>query len=441
MDTRRKPASPLVAPSDSGYALSAPSGLTILKAFGLALFLVILTRLPVARAWPVEFDEFGFLDQIRAHWFPMHHTLFLTIGKCLGMIAGDTYRGLIELDVIMSAVALLAAWWWLRAVVPPATAAAGTVMLGCGPVFWGYGAMAGNYTAIVAVGSFLLGVACRTRRSPEVWHPFAAAVVLAFGTGYRQDIGTFWLPVFVVILWQHRWRRAILAGAIFTILNLAWLLPMLHEAGGWARYRAASSEFAYQAGYLNSVWNLGLIDAPVRYCVKLVMALTWTLGPALLFVPRGLARLARTGQGRYLTLILALSVIPAMGSHLLVHFGVPGYAFHYIPALLALAVVGIGKEAGEEGLIPRGGWLAAFRRPRCRLATVAVVLAAIFLLYPTDYEQPGWRGSLDLSFARHTRVGLRTPLPGRQPSTWRTANSRVAADASRPAHRGEGRRG
>ena len=51
--------------------------------------------------------------------------------------------------------------------------------------------------------------------------------MLAFGTGYRQDIGTFWLPVFVVILWQHRWKRAILAVAIFTVLNLAWLLPML----------------------------------------------------------------------------------------------------------------------------------------------------------------------------------------------------------------------
>ena len=187
----------------------------VLKALGIALALVLLTRLPVARAWPMDSDEFGFVEQIRAHRFPMHHTLFLALGRSLGLMAGDAYRGFIVLDIIMSALALVSAWWWLRAIVSPPTAAAGAVVLGCGPVFWGYGAMAGNYTAIVAVGSFLLGVAYRTRRNPAAWHPIAAAVVLAFGTGYRQDIGTLWLPVFVVILWQHRWKRAILAGVAF----------------------------------------------------------------------------------------------------------------------------------------------------------------------------------------------------------------------------------
>src|SRR5207253_2683639 len=105
--------------------------------------------------------------------------------------------------------------------------------LGVGPVFWGYGAMAGNYTAIVLVGSFLLGVAFRGRACPRAWHPWAAAVVLAVGTGYRPDIGTFWLPVYFVILWQHRWDRAIRSVILFTVLNLAWLAAMLYNVGGW----------------------------------------------------------------------------------------------------------------------------------------------------------------------------------------------------------------
>ena len=83
---------------------------------------------------------------------------------------------------------------------------------------------------------------------PQPWHPAAAAVVLALGTGYRQDIGTFWLPVLLVIFWKHRWRPAILAGLLFTVLNLAWLLAMLREVGGWSRYRAQTAEFAYHAG-------------------------------------------------------------------------------------------------------------------------------------------------------------------------------------------------
>ncbi len=103
--------------------------------------------------------------------------------------------------------------------------------------------MAGNYTMIPLVGSFLLGVAYRGWHAPKVWHPYASAVVLALGTGYREDIGTYLLPVFGVIVWRHRWRPAVGALVLFTVLNLAWLLPMLHEVGGWEAYRRAERGF------------------------------------------------------------------------------------------------------------------------------------------------------------------------------------------------------
>jgi hypothetical protein len=434
MDSAATIRSPQPACPVAANEISDPSAGTCLKAGVIALFLVFLTRLPVARAWPLESDEFGFLEQIQAHWFPMHHTLFMALGKCLGLLAGDAYHGFILLDMIMSALSLVAAWWWLRAIASPAAAAAGALVLACAPVFWGYGAMAGNYTAVVAVGSFLLGVAYRTRTRPSAWHPMAAAVGLAIGTGYRQDIGTFWLPVFVVILWRHRWKRAILAGAVFTLINLTWLLAMLHDVGGWTRYRAASAEFAHTAGYLNSVWNLGLVDAPVRYAVKLGMALLWTLGPCLLFVPRGARRIVRREDGRFLALLLALSVLLPLGSHLLVHFGVPGYAFHYVPALLALTVQGIASGRRGEPSPHPPGLFPLLQGPSVRLATIAVCMAGVFLFYPTTYDQHGWRGDFDLAFARHTRVGLRTPMPGRRPASWRTANSvsldRVGCDPS-----------
>ncbi len=332
--------------------------------------------------------------------------------------------------MVCSAAALVGAWWWLRALVPPVVAAAAALVLGVGPVFWGYGAIAGNYTAIVLVGSVLLGIAYRglSRRVP--WHPLAAAVVLAFGNGYRSDLGTLWLPIFAVILWQHRWKRAFRACGLFAILNLAWLLPMLQDVGGWARYRAASSEFAYQAGYLSSVWNLGLIDSPARNAVKLAMALVWTLGPGLIFVPRGALALRRLEHGTALGRLMLISIVPALASHLLVQFGVQGWCFHYVPAILGLMALGAACVQNDASRKPEAAGRSVAHPDLItagRLGAVASVLAAVFWFYPTDYQAPGLRGGFDLAFSRFTRIGLRTPLPDHSPRYWRTANSRPAA--------------
>ena len=94
---------------------SDPTVFAVVIALVMSLVLVFLTRLPVARPWAMETDEFGFLDQIRVHWFPMHHTLFLAAGRLLGMLTGDAYRGFVVLDMVMSALALVSLWWWLRA--------------------------------------------------------------------------------------------------------------------------------------------------------------------------------------------------------------------------------------------------------------------------------------------------------------------------------------
>ncbi len=392
----------------------------ILVAFAVALLFVGLTRWPVMRVRPAEYDEFNYLEINRTSLLPAQHTLFLASGRLFGKIVGDPYQGIVVLDMLVSALALTSAWWWLRALVRPNVAVAATLALGVGPIFWSYGAMAGNYTAIVLVGSFLLGVAIRTRRDPRPWHPFAAAAVLAAGTGYRSDIGTLWLPIFFVILWQHRWRRAIAATALFTVLNLAWIVPMVIDVGGWEAYSRQNKEFAYRCGYLNSVWNLGFVDAPLRYGVKAVMALLWTFGPGLLFVPRGLLRVARGENGRYLILLFTLCTIPPLASHLLVHFGVPGYAFHYVPALLALIALGIGRAAP---VAKAGSRSALGDHAMLRFGGLATALAMLFLFYPTNFDHPGFRGDFDLAFARHTRAGLVSPINNRSPRLWRTANS------------------
>ena len=94
---------------------------------------------PFARAGPMESDEWMFVAQMGATWFPTHHTLFQTAGRAMGLLAGDAYRGLVVLDMLVSALALASVWWWLRALVRPSTAAASTVVVGVAPLFWSLG--------------------------------------------------------------------------------------------------------------------------------------------------------------------------------------------------------------------------------------------------------------------------------------------------------------
>lgn len=417
-----EPSAPVPANPDP---VREPLAREVVCGLAVIVLLVFLTRMPVARPAPYDLDERGYLDFIADYHLPPTHTLFLASGRVLGAWLGDAYRGFLLLDMIVSGLALTAVWWWLRSLVRPSSAALATLALGLSPIVWSYGAMAANYTAILLVGSTLLGIAWRSRSAPRAWHPYAAAVVLALGAGYRQDIGTLWLPVFGLILWRYRWTHAIQASALFVVVNLAWFLPMLHDVGGWHVYRAINREFAHKAGYLNSFWNLGWIDGPVRYAAKLAIALVLILGPGLVFTPRGLARLRRTPGGAYLALLLGLSVVPALGLHLMVHFGVPGYGFHYVPALLALLAIGIGRWPRVSGEATKADLAPA------RLAVLGGVLGVFFLLYPTDYQRGGIRGDFDLAFARYTRVGLQTEPPLRVPSSWRTTNSEVLPGAVR----------
>lgn len=398
--------------------------------FAIALTFVIMTRVPVARHVPIDPDEFGYLETIQAMWLPNQHTLFMASARLINGLIGDPYRSFLILDMLVSGLALTSVWWWLRAVVRPATAAAMTLVLAVAPTFWTYGALAGNYNAIPLVGSFLLGVTVRTWRQPQLWHPYAAAVVLALGTGYRQDIGLFWLPVFFILLWPHRWGTALRAIAVFTVLNLAWIVPMIIDVGGWRRYRAVSSDFSHQVIYLNSIWNLGFRDATLRYVVKLGMALLWTFGPGLIFIPVGLIRLVRSEPSRPLAALLGISVLPALSYHLLLAFGVPGYAFHYVPAAAALMAIGAGRALAAVAPSQPQAQLQvpvqAQDQAPVRLTVIAALLAALFCFYPTNYDRPGAWGDIEVSFCRSTRIGLRAPLPFRPLAHWRTSNTRDA---------------
>jgi hypothetical protein len=141
-------------------------------------------------------------------------------------------------------------------------------------------------------------------------------------------------------------------------------------------------------------------------------------------------RLRHLERGGYVAAAMVVAAIPALGSHLLVQFGSPGWCFHYVPAIVVLVAIGASKPFQTQ-VFPNGrAWLPVrtIADPAIpRLAALSALLTAAFLFYPTNYDRPGWRGSFDLAFCRFTRIGLNTPVLNRAPAYWRTANSRPPA--------------
>ena len=62
-----------------------PGPREVWAAVGIALAFVAATRWPLARSGPVETDEWMFVARMGTTWLPIHHTLFQTAGRALGI--------------------------------------------------------------------------------------------------------------------------------------------------------------------------------------------------------------------------------------------------------------------------------------------------------------------------------------------------------------------
>ena len=153
----------------------------------------------------------------------------------------------------------------------------------------------------------------------------------------------------------------------------------------------------------------------------MALAVVWTLGPGLIFVPRGLARLGSLPDGRSWRLCWPWASLPPLGSHLLVHFGVAGYSFHYLPALVALMAVGIGRApiAPSRDLCGSG--------PGCGFGAGGDARRRSSCSIPADIERPGWRGTSTWRWRAYTRVGLHAEVADRAPRPGGPATRRRSA--------------
>lgn len=349
----------------------------------LGLFVLgVLSRLPFRSEWLSHWDSVNFalaLDHydVRLHQpQPPGYFLYVLLGRGVHLLVPDANAALVWLSLIASALGVVALYHLGAALFDRRVGGVAAALALTSPAVWFYGEVPLSYAVEFAlVTPFVLLLYWQVEADPRWWP--ATALLLGFIGGVRQNSIVFLLPLWLVCLWQLRWRQRILSLLLLAIAGLAWLLPMMALSGGPAGYLTtlgtASAGIAEESSFL-AVSQLALNAGRMAFY----------LGYGLLLAALPLAWGIWWGVRRWRALVrdrrfwmLALWIGPSFVFYLVVHLRQHGHIFTFLPALLLLsgwAMVRLSERLRRDELQPviLGGMAAL----------VALVNAAFFLVAP-----------------------------------------------------------
>ncbi len=203
---------------------------------------VLASRLPyLARAY-VEVDEYQFgaaLDDFdvlvdRPH--PPGYPLFVMLGRLFRLVLHDSVLALTVLSALACVLAVLVLSHFARRFVGERGRWIPALFFAANPVVWitslrALSELPGVATTLLSLHLFLAGDERRSLRTLVV-----GAVVGAAAVGIRSASCFLVLPalalVTVLLLTRREWREVAVLLVAFTLANLAWLVPLVVDAGG-----------------------------------------------------------------------------------------------------------------------------------------------------------------------------------------------------------------
>ncbi len=321
----------------------------------LALFLgTVASRLPFTSRVLYHWDSVNFayalqrFDVAAEQPQPPGYILYVWLARLVDALLHDAQTSMVLLSILASGLAVVALYRLGQALFDERTGLAAALFLASSPLFWFYGEIALPHTVdtlFVILAAWTLYALMQGQRR-ALW---ASAVVLAVAGGLRQQTAVFLAPLALYAGWRGTvgrdgWskglRRAILAVALFTLLCLAWFVPLVRSAGGLTRYREVMGTFAARFNATTSVFMGAGTFGLIRNLRKLTMYTLYGWGMAAL--PFGLALLVALIRRRRPALgeravFLALWALPALGFYTLIHMGQQGLVFVYLPVLLLIS--------------------------------------------------------------------------------------------------------
>jgi hypothetical protein len=363
----------------------------------------VVTRLPFAasRLWDHDSVQFALgvekYDLAAHHPHPPGYPLYIAVLKILAAVGIDALHGMVALSILAGALgaglivpltarlvsaaagrgsagaaggpdarggtgAGEASGEWAESGAPLAAGMLAAALYVCNPLLWFYGELPLVYAV---EGGMTVGLAYAALRMADGRGAFlAGCAAFALAGGLRPSALVLLSPLFLLGLWRARRRGASLGtlaagAALGAALGLAWLLPLLAAAGGYAAYQRIGREnfgallpytsILYGAGWRALAHNLtimtkwflqGLLPAAVALAVLWLPGRRRSPGPGASGQLRDAAR-RRIAAGLHLlagsSSFLAAWALPPVLFFALFHVTKAGYTLVYLPALLVAA--------------------------------------------------------------------------------------------------------
>lgn len=353
-----------------------------------ALFVgFVLLRLPFRSEFLVNWDAVNFalgveeFDVVHHQPHPPGYIGYVLLARGLWWLTGDANTSLTLLSVLAGGLAPAALYVLARRFTTRGHALAAAVLFGTAPLVWYYSSVALTYLLAAAV-TLVVVWAChvaRTERSGR--HLLGVGVLLAALGALRQTDLVLMLPLAVYAAWPFGRRAQVTAGALFSALTAAWMVPLIWVSGGPIAYLRLSAELADLAG--GSTWIFSLNVVGLLQNLSLVaFGIVLGMSVGLFVLPVALWRRVRPlrGLGHEDRRMLLLWAAPALVTYLFLHTGQMGYVLLVLPIGFLLLARTTAELADGASLRP-----APFVRPERALAggmagLVAANVASFFIV-------------------------------------------------------------
>ncbi|MFA6002221.1 MAG: glycosyltransferase family 39 protein, partial [Thermoleophilia bacterium] len=186
------------------------------------------------------------------------HIFYVFLSRTVNLITGDPNSAMVWVSVFFAAAAVAALYWLGTMMFSRHIGLVAALLLATSLSFWAYSEVAYPYTLLAFLVTVFSGLIYAAREGNSTRLILLAALFLGIGSGFRQDILPFMLPLMAYGLSGMPWRRWVASAMLLGVGVASWYLPSALFSGGFTVYRESSSD---QSNYIVekiSVFGRGL---------------------------------------------------------------------------------------------------------------------------------------------------------------------------------------